>query len=120
MLSRIGRSSVRARASASSPHGYQSTGLSACCSRYGLVSQLRRLVTTSPPAPLRRREVRSDIPSKQRTADQLESVRDGPAFDRFAPLGKVELQGLGLDTVVQPDVHLADRPVTLWRRPRNS
>src|SRR3954451_14344604 len=36
--SRIGLSSSRARASASSPHGYQSTGFSACWRRYGLVS----------------------------------------------------------------------------------
>src|ERR1700761_1976171 len=38
-----GRSSRRARCSASSPHGYQSTGLSLCCSRYGEVSCARRL-----------------------------------------------------------------------------
>src|SRR5450759_5010720 len=44
MLKRIGLSSWRALLSASSPHGYQSTGLCACCSRYGLVSLLRRLV----------------------------------------------------------------------------
>ena len=30
---KIGRSSSRARASASAPHGYQSTGLPACWSR---------------------------------------------------------------------------------------
>src|SRR5512147_453361 len=42
--SRTGLSSARARAKASSPHGYQSTGLCACCSRYGLVSRARRLV----------------------------------------------------------------------------
>ena len=35
-------SSARARANASSPHGYQSTGLSLCCCRYGLVSSARR------------------------------------------------------------------------------
>src|SRR4051794_27773863 len=40
--SMIGRSASRARASASSPHGYQSTGLSLCCSRYGDVSSARR------------------------------------------------------------------------------
>src|SRR5262245_55311133 len=34
----MGRSSARARASASSPHGYQSTGFSACWRRYGDVS----------------------------------------------------------------------------------
>src|SRR5574341_921874 len=44
MLSRIGRFSSLARRSASSPHGYQSTGLWACWSRYGLVSWIKRLV----------------------------------------------------------------------------
>src|SRR6185503_2106957 len=34
----------RERPSASSPHGYQSTGLSACCRRYGLVSCARRFM----------------------------------------------------------------------------
>src|SRR5262249_49842299 len=43
MLSKIGRSSRRARSSASLPQGYQSTGLWACCSRYGLVSCARRV-----------------------------------------------------------------------------
>src|SRR5262245_42689422 len=42
MLSRIGRSSRLARSSASWPQGYQSTGLCACCNRYGLVSLMRR------------------------------------------------------------------------------
>ncbi len=37
-----GLSSARARANASSPQGYQSTGLSACWSRYGDVSEARR------------------------------------------------------------------------------
>src|ERR1700730_11738033 len=41
--SRIGLPVLRACASASSPHGYQSTRLSACCCRYGLVSLARRL-----------------------------------------------------------------------------
>ena len=40
--SRIGRSSSRARASASSPQGNQSTGLSLCWSRYGEVSWASR------------------------------------------------------------------------------
>src|SRR5918996_2446527 len=44
--SRIGRSSSRARSSAASPHGYQSTGLSACWSRYGEVSCASRLGIT--------------------------------------------------------------------------
>src|SRR2546425_7628006 len=37
-----GLSSARAFANAASPHGYQSTGLSACCRRYGLVSSASR------------------------------------------------------------------------------
>src|SRR5690554_2324934 len=42
MLSRIGLSCARACSNASSPQGYQSTGLSACWSRYGLVSFAKR------------------------------------------------------------------------------
>src|SRR5918993_1021797 len=41
---KIGRSSSRARPSASGPQGCQSTGLCACWRRYGLVSPARRLV----------------------------------------------------------------------------
>src|SRR5262245_35490416 len=44
MLRKIGRSSSWALRKASSPHAYQSTGLCACCRRYGLVSWTRRLV----------------------------------------------------------------------------
>ena len=43
MLRKIGRSRSVARASASGPHGNQSTGLWACWRRYGLVSPARRL-----------------------------------------------------------------------------
>src|SRR5580692_6205124 len=39
----IGLFSTLARSSASLPHGYQSTGLYACCRRYGLCSSIRRL-----------------------------------------------------------------------------
>src|SRR6185437_8246849 len=54
MESRIGRPSDRARSSASSPQGYHSTGLSACWSRYGLVSPASRFMrTTIPPDVLR-------------------------------------------------------------------
>ena len=38
MLRNIGLSDSFASANAASPHGYQSTGLSLCCSRYGEVS----------------------------------------------------------------------------------
>ena len=40
----MGRSAARAAASASSPQGYQSTGLWACWRKYGLDSAARRLV----------------------------------------------------------------------------
>src|SRR6185312_6301949 len=43
MERKIGRSSSRARAKASSPHAYQSTGLPACSCRYGLEAPARRL-----------------------------------------------------------------------------
>ena len=38
-LKNMGMSCLSARSSASGPHGYQSTGLPACCSRYVLVSR---------------------------------------------------------------------------------
>ncbi|MBM4193201.1 MAG: glycosyltransferase family 39 protein [Gemmatimonadetes bacterium] len=43
MDNRIGRSSRLASSSASGPHGHQSTGFSACWSRYGLAASARRL-----------------------------------------------------------------------------
>ena len=42
--SRTGTSRRFASANASSDHGHQSTGLSACCSRYGLVAFLSRFI----------------------------------------------------------------------------
>ena len=45
MLRKIGTSRDCAAASASCPHGYQSTGLCACCNRYGLISLIRRFGT---------------------------------------------------------------------------
>src|SRR5436190_21738428 len=56
--SRIGLSCSRAAANASSPHGYQSTGLSACWRRYGLLSWARRFTCGHPR--LRRMELRLD------------------------------------------------------------
>src|SRR6266851_3260100 len=44
MERKIGLSSRRALSKASSPHGYQSTGLWACWSKYGLFSLIKRLV----------------------------------------------------------------------------
>src|SRR6266446_603819 len=46
----MGLSSCFAFSSASSPHGYQSTGLCACWSRYGLVSLESRLVWVAMPS----------------------------------------------------------------------
>src|SRR5215218_6334706 len=43
MLRKIGFSSDRAFANAASPHGNQSTGLSACCRRYGDFSRASEL-----------------------------------------------------------------------------
>ncbi len=43
-----GTSRRRASANASGPHSNQSTGLSACCSRYGLVDRASRFGTSSP------------------------------------------------------------------------
>src|SRR4051795_2991984 len=42
---RIGLSSARAFVNASSPHWYQSTGLSLCWRRYGLVASARRFTS---------------------------------------------------------------------------
>src|SRR3984957_20900183 len=39
-----GTSRCRASANASGDHGHQSTGLSACCSRYGLVALFSRFI----------------------------------------------------------------------------
>src|ERR1700678_1550556 len=50
MLSRIGLSSRFARSSASGPHRDQSTGLPACCCRYGDDSFARRFTTVSYPS----------------------------------------------------------------------
>src|SRR5690349_22420579 len=45
-----GLSSARARSNASSPHGYQSTGLSRCWRRYGLVSPASRFTRSKLPS----------------------------------------------------------------------
>ncbi len=47
MERKMGFSSFLAFAKASSPHGYQSTGLWACWSRYGLFSRINRLANGS-------------------------------------------------------------------------
>src|SRR5262245_57756774 len=48
MERKIGLFSDLAFANASSPQGYQSTGLFACCKRYGLFSPARRLRAMRP------------------------------------------------------------------------
>src|SRR5437588_9902541 len=63
--SRTALSSALARSNASSPHGYQSTGLSACWRRYGLVWPARRFISLLSPsqAPaLRRRSAKPPPP----------------------------------------------------------
>ena len=50
MERKIGLSSALALAKASSPHGYQSTGLWACWSKYGLFWWIRRLVKGCDPS----------------------------------------------------------------------
>ena len=45
MLNKIGRPKSLAFASAAGPHGYHSTGLLACCWRYGLDSSAKWLGT---------------------------------------------------------------------------
>src|SRR5262249_26591350 len=76
MESRMGRSSSRARASASSPHGYQSTGLPACWRRYGLVSAARRF--TRPPYPRSGRPPRRpvELPLEPPAEHAFEPARD--------------------------------------------
>ena len=59
----MGRSSDRARSSASAPQGYQSTGFSECCRRYGLVSSASRLGMT-----------RGSGPRMKSAAEPVESV----------------------------------------------
>ena len=48
MLKKTGLSSFFAFSNASVHHGYQSTGFSACCNRYGLISFFRWLLIFSP------------------------------------------------------------------------
>src|SRR3954453_316497 len=60
---KIGLSSVRACASASSPHGYQSTGLSLCWRRYGEVSAARRFGMARPRLPPQQRAL--DLPARR-------------------------------------------------------
>src|SRR5688572_17842640 len=69
--SSIGLFSARARANASSPHGYQSTGLCACCSRYGLVSRARRFSLMPPSA--RERQVADRRPDRLPLAADLDA-----------------------------------------------
>src|SRR5664280_1182652 len=48
MDKKIGRSRRSASARASGPQGHQSTGLSLCCNRYGLVQHFRWLAISAP------------------------------------------------------------------------
>ena len=70
MDSRIGTSRSRAASSASGPHGYQSTGLSLCCSRYGEVSPARRLGMQPRLEALRADAAQADADAQQRGPGQ--------------------------------------------------
>src|SRR5262245_557045 len=83
MLSRIGFCSARARASASSPQGYQSTGLCACWRRYGLVWWTSRFVVI----PLRRvagSRLRLHDVEQLHFKDQCSAGRDGRGLSAVA------------------------------------
>src|SRR3989441_8992475 len=77
MLRKTVRSSARASANASSPHGRQSTGLCACWSRYGELSSARRLVHRGVPSSRRwcvRNPFRLPIASCRRAASSWEKA----------------------------------------------
>src|SRR5437870_2010879 len=77
MLRKTVRSSARASANASSPHGRQSTGLCACWSRYGELSSARRLVHRGVPSSRRwcvRNSFRLPIASCRRAASSWEKA----------------------------------------------
>src|SRR5215211_6428396 len=93
-LSSTGLSSARAFSNASSPHGNQSTGLSACCRRYGLVSSASRF--TAP----RVSAYRVELVERERLAlaglhdrnDALTPPAVGHAYDDGVEHGWVALQ----------------------------
>src|SRR5215207_4034941 len=88
----MGRSSSFARASASGPHGNQSTGLLACCFRYRLVSAARRFgVATGTPG-ARRGGTRIVDKETRRRGDREsgeEERRPGLGFLSPSPLLRV-------------------------------
>src|SRR5215468_1818771 len=107
MLSRIGLFSLLARSSASLPQGYQSTGLFACCKRYGLVSFARRLgivrrvrarqFVGSRPAPT----PRSNYTELPRTKPHETSrPADAPADERVSILRRVPWWPVAISAVV--------------------
>src|SRR5215208_3147348 len=83
----MGRSSSRARRSASSSHGYQSTGLSLCWSRYGLVSFASLLAILSLPYAPERGFRRGPL-TYHRIARQQLSTPPGEAWRLIGRLAK--------------------------------
>src|SRR5690348_15242839 len=76
-----------ASASASSPHGYQSTGFSACCCRYGLVSFASRFgILRTLPQPRRAwADARSGIVARHHgNAQEAQDQRAAEEDDRAA------------------------------------
>src|SRR5580693_5823465 len=122
MERKMGLFSRRARSKAASPHGCQSTGLCACCSRYGLFSCDRRLVCSGRnPSIHRTSPVRAEPPTE--CLDQLAGnpyladLNDG--FD-VRIVDHVTLQGSGMwhECVVESLCRLANKMTQrdVWRR----
>ena len=101
MERKMGLLSRRAFSKASSPQGYQSTGLCACCSRYGLFSCARRLVCMIEIAPVHA-AARGGPPRFHRTS---------PSAPLTGERTQISVAGLRLRPGA---VHVADRT---WGRP---
>ena len=89
----------RARSSASSPHGYQSTGLSACWRRYGLVSSARRFMRKHAARNAAELGRRSAARAARSRASSRAGARAGAGARRTASPGD-ELRELGARDVV--------------------
>src|SRR3982751_857660 len=98
----------RASSNASSPQGLQSTGLCACCRRYGLVSWISRLVClceASGPSG-------ADGIRRKDKAESTRALDGGDLLHHFVQLGRaVEADRERVDAV-EPD-RVGDRPVAL-------
>src|SRR5579871_242784 len=88
---KTGLSSRAAFANASSPHGYQSTGLCACCKRYGLFSAARRFCISGSECSRRRfrglnaRATSQAISKPVRTSDLKQHSSNMQSYRRNLP-----------------------------------